>query len=532
MILAFYPHQPSMSTIPTFPTPTLMDSVSYVVECHACGVAYEAMASPWCVCIVKERSLVCPHCRQCFCRADFAYKRNFWTVAPEALWARKHESARELSVLPANPAPGLTRRPLVLVVDDDRDVRAVATLLIAGWGFGCIHAADGVEGLTLARAYKPDVIVTDALMPKMDGRELCRLIKSDPELSDTRVVIMSSVYTSGRFKREALSKFGADEYVSKPIDAKLLFTLLRQNPNGGEVKAGVMAAAAPENKRAADAKEVVAPAWVLPDVPPESIFGTPLLGTAATDGGTGAAMAMPLPEREIEISLEFPPLAVEDEEPFPAVALPAIEGLTAARLIHLRAVGFDAELAAIVRDVPGLALIDLISLRAAGVPVAFLRAIGVELLCALTVRDLITLFASGCDGETAGLLRMIGFSVPEIVGLVACAVPLDLVREVMEIAGRRLSAAEVMRLHCAGVDVAYLRALAAAGYRDAGVDEWIRLATLGISSEFIEAASRALRKRCTSNELLRLWLTGVDGALLQELAEQSFTFAPGSPQRS
>jgi hypothetical protein len=280
-----------------------------------------------------------------------------------------------------------------------------------------------------------------------------------------------------------------------------------------------------------------APAWVPPDVvPPESIVGKPLLRAAPTDGGTGAtialAMAMPAPEREFEISLETPPFFVEDAEPSPAVAPPAIEGLTAARLIHLRAVGFDAELAAILREVPGLALIDLISLRIAGVPVAFLRAIGVEALRVLPAPDLITLFASGCDGETAGLLRTIGFSVPEIVGLVACAVPLDRLRELMEIAGRRLSAAEVMRLHCAGVDVAYIRTLAAAGYRDAGVDEWIRLATLGISSEFIEAASRTLRKHCTTNELLRLWLTGVDGALLEELAEKPFTLASGSPLRS
>src|SRR5947209_15707141 len=63
-------------------------------------------------------------------------------------------------------------------------------------------------------------------MPKMDGRELCRLVKSDPQLAGTRVVVMSSVYTSGRFKREALSHFKADDYLAKPVDANALYRLI------------------------------------------------------------------------------------------------------------------------------------------------------------------------------------------------------------------------------------------------------------------------------------------------------------------
>jgi len=75
------------------------------------------------------------------------------------------------AVLPDNPRTEEAVRPLVLVVDDDRETRALAVHLVAGWGYGCIHAANGMDALVLARAYHPDLILTDALMPKMDGRD-------------------------------------------------------------------------------------------------------------------------------------------------------------------------------------------------------------------------------------------------------------------------------------------------------------------------------------------------------------------------
>src|SRR5258708_338950 len=171
----------------------------YVVDCHACGVAFDAFSAQWCQCIVKERTLVCPSCQLCSCRADIEYKRNFWTAAPDALWERKQRTARAQLRLPDNPLPEQAPRPLVLVVDDDREIRALAVYLIGSLGFGCIHAGDGSDGLLLATAYKPDLILADALMPKMDGRELCRRVKSDLDLAGTKVVITSSVHTSGPF---------------------------------------------------------------------------------------------------------------------------------------------------------------------------------------------------------------------------------------------------------------------------------------------------------------------------------------------
>src|SRR5438270_7166271 len=227
-----------MTALATDPLPPHDQPPVFALDCASCGTRYDALRAEWCLCIVKERTLLCPHCGECFCRSEIGYKRSVWMSAPEALWARKQRAAREQSELFENPRPEDVRRPLVLVVDDDHDIRALTTHLINGWGFGCIHAANGTDGLTLARRYRPELILTDALMPKMDGRELCRLVKSDPQLAGTRVIVMSSVYTSGRFKREALSHFKADEYLAKPVDARALYRVMgpeeRPDAAGGQ----------------------------------------------------------------------------------------------------------------------------------------------------------------------------------------------------------------------------------------------------------------------------------------------------------
>jgi len=100
-------------------------------------------------------------------------------------------------------------------------------ILIAGItqnGYGVVTAEDGVEGLRIAKLYRPDLILTDALMPKMDGREMARDVRK--HLPRTTIVVMTSVYRSAQQKYEALRDFGADDYLIKPIHARLLADVL------------------------------------------------------------------------------------------------------------------------------------------------------------------------------------------------------------------------------------------------------------------------------------------------------------------
>lgn len=124
----------------------------------------------------------------------------------------------------SNPDPTEAKRPLVMVVDDDRSMRMILVAGITQNGYGVVTAEDGVEGLRIARLYRPDLILTDALMPKMDGREMARHVRET--LPHAAIVVMTSVYRSAQQKYEALRDFGADGYLVKPIHARVLADLL------------------------------------------------------------------------------------------------------------------------------------------------------------------------------------------------------------------------------------------------------------------------------------------------------------------
>lgn len=465
-----------MNLLEATPDPLERSSMQYIVECHACATPFDALSSDWCSCIIKERSVVCPSCERCFCRADVEYKRTFWTGAPAPLWDRKQQNARQQSTLLPNPGPDEVRRPLVLVIDDDRDIRAVAVYLVGGLGFGCIHAADGSEGLELARQYMPDVILTDALMPKMDGRELCRLVKTDGELAQTKVIIMSSVYTAGRFKREAMSQFKADGYVAKPIDAELLSDLL-----GGRA---VPQAESAIPEPAIEAEEVVS-SWVPASDGVATEEATPLLSVLSND----FEMAIVAP----------PPIDAPEDVPLPAAGEHDVEVCAAPP----------------VRGAAGNAA-RLIALHSAGVPTAFVRELDARLFDVIAAADLILLWSAGCEAAAVNGLSAFGYGTRDIIALTAADVPLSFVQTAVR-DDRRLSASEMIRLYCANIDAEYLRALRANGFADAGADDWIRLWSAGVTAQFVETAVRVLPERSSAKELVRLWLTGIDAPLLEQM---------------
>lgn len=169
---------------------------------------------------------MCPGCHHCFCKAPQSYKQGFWEKAPKALWDRAAEEHRAAAELPANPGHGEVSRPLVLIVDDEKDIRRVAYAAISELGYHAIVAGGGEEGLEAVRAYRPDLILTDAFMPKLDGREMCRRIKADPATAALKVVVMTSLYTASRYKYEAYKEFQADDYLAKPLDLQALQELL------------------------------------------------------------------------------------------------------------------------------------------------------------------------------------------------------------------------------------------------------------------------------------------------------------------
>jgi CheY-like chemotaxis protein len=190
---------------------------THSAACHSCAETFDALAAPWCSCLVTERTLKCPHCGRCFCKAPVAYKSRFWSGAPRALWDRKFKEHHADFAPSANPEPEAAPRPLVLVVDDEKDIQRVAGRVIESLGYGLIVAHDGEEGLALARRYRPELVLTDALMPRLDGREMGRRIKEDPACGATRVVVMTALYTNMKYRNEGFKVFKVDDYMAKPL---------------------------------------------------------------------------------------------------------------------------------------------------------------------------------------------------------------------------------------------------------------------------------------------------------------------------
>ncbi len=207
-------------------------SDTYEVGCFSCRVEFDAVEADWCSCLAKERSLVCTNCLSCFCKAPPAYKEKFWVEAPPRLFERKTSDARrQQNVLPPNPAPADVKRPLVLTVEDDEDIQAIIARVCSNLGYGFIYATNGQDGLEVAREYRPNLILSDAFMPKLDGREMCRILKEDPGF-DCKMVVMTGLYTDTKYRSEALKRFHVDDYIAKPVSITDLINLLQRHLEG------------------------------------------------------------------------------------------------------------------------------------------------------------------------------------------------------------------------------------------------------------------------------------------------------------
>jgi CheY-like chemotaxis protein len=206
---------------------------NYEVTCYACRVPYDAVDADWCSCLAKERSLVCTNCLSCFCKAPPAYKEKFWVEAPPRLFERKSaEGRRENGSLPVNLPKEEVTRPLVLTVEDDEEIQAIVRRVCANLGYGFIWANNGQDGLELAREYRPNMILSDAFMPKLDGREMCRILKEEPNGADMRMVVMTGLYTDTKYRSEAVKRFHVDDYIAKPVAITDLINLLQKHLEG------------------------------------------------------------------------------------------------------------------------------------------------------------------------------------------------------------------------------------------------------------------------------------------------------------
>lgn len=127
----------------------------------------------------------------------------------------------------------------VLVVEDNEQNMYLLKIVLEGHGYEMSAASNGLEALEIARKDKPDVIISDILMPVMDGFALCRQWKKDEQLKHIPFIFYTATYTDSKDEEFALS-LGAERFVRKPTAPDQFIAILKeiiQNQEQGNLKA-------------------------------------------------------------------------------------------------------------------------------------------------------------------------------------------------------------------------------------------------------------------------------------------------------
>ena len=121
--------------------------------------------------------------------------------------------------------------PTVLVVEDDPVILRLLEVNFELEGFTVLLAHDGAEGIEVARANQPDVIISDIMMPRTSGLELVELLKRDPSTGSIPVILLSAKAQAAD-QRQGIEA-GADDYVTKPFEPLDLVDRVNRLLNGG-----------------------------------------------------------------------------------------------------------------------------------------------------------------------------------------------------------------------------------------------------------------------------------------------------------
>ncbi len=114
-----------------------------------------------------------------------------------------------------------------VIIDDESRILDIVRLLLSKLGFEVHCAGDGETGLALTLREKPDLLVTDMLLPKLHGLEICKTVRSTLFLSHTRIVAMTAIYKRLKFRLEA-KDVRVDAYVEKPFDVMEFTKVIRE----------------------------------------------------------------------------------------------------------------------------------------------------------------------------------------------------------------------------------------------------------------------------------------------------------------
>lgn len=118
------------------------------------------------------------------------------------------------------PRSNKTGRKTILVIDDEPNILYALEELVRINGYECVSALNGEEGLVIARGMKPDLVISDIIMPGINGYQLCHSLKTDSETSKIPIILVT-VRTAEKDHLDG-HLAGADAYIHKPFSASML----------------------------------------------------------------------------------------------------------------------------------------------------------------------------------------------------------------------------------------------------------------------------------------------------------------------
>ena len=126
----------------------------------------------------------------------------------------------------------------ILVADDEPDILEIINYNLSGEGYIVQTAKDGDDALTKAKAFRPELIILDIMMPKKTGVEVCELLRKQPAFRDTLIIFITALSDETSHIRGL--ETGADDYISKPISPKVnaLFRRLKTDESQSVIRQG------------------------------------------------------------------------------------------------------------------------------------------------------------------------------------------------------------------------------------------------------------------------------------------------------
>jgi CheY-like chemotaxis protein len=116
-------------------------------------------------------------------------------------------------------------RKRILVVDDSKTALMMTSMIVNKGAYEVVTAVDGEDGVAKAQAERPDLILMDVMMPKMDGFEACRRLRADEGTRDIPIIIVSTRGEMGNV--EVGYEAGCSDYVTKPVNSVELLAKIR-----------------------------------------------------------------------------------------------------------------------------------------------------------------------------------------------------------------------------------------------------------------------------------------------------------------